>query len=168
LLGSVGHQVATHAAVPVVVVRGRTDGAEGPVVVGADGSPGGTHAVELGFAEAAERGCGVVAVRAYQPPAAPCVPGVQPIVYDTVRLEAAEQRRLDDTVALWRDKYPQVALRTVVAPGPAGRVLADLSRRAQLVVVGHRGHGSLAGTLLGSVGLQLLHHADCPILVARR
>jgi hypothetical protein len=39
VLGSVGQQVATHAAGPVVVVRGRPDAA-GPVVVGVDGSAG--------------------------------------------------------------------------------------------------------------------------------
>jgi len=39
LLGSVSQQVATHAAGPVVVVRGRDDPTTGPVIVGVDGSP---------------------------------------------------------------------------------------------------------------------------------
>ena len=30
-----------------------------------------------------------------------------------------------------------------------------------------RNHAEVSGTVLGSVGLQLLHHADCPVLIAR-
>jgi len=46
-------------------------------------------------------------------------------------------------------------------------VLTETSVSASLVVVGSRGHGSVAGTLLGSVGLQMVHHADCPVLIVR-
>ncbi|GGN51816.1 nucleotide-binding universal stress UspA family protein [Actinoplanes campanulatus] len=46
----------------------------------------------------------------------------------------------------------------------AASVLAEVSHGTQLIVVGGHGHG----TVLGSTGLQLLHHADCPVLVVRR
>lgn len=45
--------------------------------------------------------------------------------------------------------------------------LVEASQHAQLVVVGSRGHGVVAGALLGSAGLQLLQHADCPVYIAR-
>src|SRR5690606_30436457 len=55
LLGSVASHVAAHAAGPVIVAR-ETPRPGGPVVVGADGSPGSAPAVEFAFAEAAARG----------------------------------------------------------------------------------------------------------------
>jgi nucleotide-binding universal stress UspA family protein len=45
-------------------------------------------------------------------------------------------------------------------------VLTTLSDRARVVVVGSRDRGSLTGRLLGSTSRQLLHHADCSILIA--
>jgi nucleotide-binding universal stress UspA family protein len=168
MLGSVGQRIATHAPCPVVVVRGRAAVAEGPVVVGADGSAGGELAVELAFEQAAARECRLVAIRAYMPPLPPSSPNVPPLVQRPEARDAAERRILDEVLAPWRDKYPQVTAEALVARGSAGRVLVGVSHTAQLVVVGSRGHGSLSGTLLGSVGLQLLHHADCPVMIVRR
>ena len=39
---------------------------------------------------------------------------------------------------------------------------------ADLVIVGSRGHGSIASLLLGSVSGEVVDHAPCPVLVARK
>lgn len=167
LLGSVGQGVALHAPCPVVVVRGRTAADRGPVAVGADASDSGSHAVGLAFEEAASRGSALLAVRTYQTLVPPWSPDLLPMLPQPAQQEAAERQALRELLVPWREKYPQVPVETLVARDDAGRLLTDVSLAAQLVVVGHRGRGSLAGTLLGSVGLRLLHHAGCPVMIAR-
>jgi nucleotide-binding universal stress UspA family protein len=167
LLGATGLQAATHAPVPVVVVRGRTDASTGPIVVGTDGSPGADHAVAMAFEEAALRGCDLVAVRAYHVPTPPWGRDVEPTVYDPDRRRAAAHAALDESITAWREKYPQVEVQTVVTPDDPAEVLIGTSHGAQLLVVGTRGHGGFAGLLLGSVGQKLLYHSHCPVLIAR-
>jgi nucleotide-binding universal stress UspA family protein len=52
-------------------------------------------------------------------------------------------------------------------PADAILELARL-RNADLIVVGSRGLGTVAGAVLGSVSSKVVHHADRPVLVARR
>jgi nucleotide-binding universal stress UspA family protein len=81
--------------------------------------------------------------------------------------EAYERRSLDDDLATWIEKYPDVQVERQVVEGRAADVLISFARKAQLVVVGTRGHGGFAGLLLGSVAQQLMHHSDSPVLIAR-
>jgi nucleotide-binding universal stress UspA family protein len=167
LLGSISQQVATHAEVPVVVVPAPAGTADGPVVVGVDGSPGAEHALRLGFEAAALRGVQLLAIRTYYVPPVLRAYGVTPHVADTTEIEIAEQKGLDDAVASWRDAFPNVPVETRVVKGTTAEVLVNASETAQLVVVGTRGHGGFTGLLLGSVGQQLLHHTHSPVLIAR-
>jgi nucleotide-binding universal stress UspA family protein len=164
LLGSVAVALAAHAAIPVIVVRGEqatwSDGA--PVVVGVDGSPEGEAALGFAFDEAGRRRVRLIAVHAWGDPITD--PYLAPYV-DWKEVEADERRILDDRLAGWTVKYPEVAVeRVVVRASPAG-TLVGRSRAAGLVVVGSRGRGSARGLLLGSVSQAVLHHAHAPVAV---
>ncbi|HET7519919.1 MAG TPA: universal stress protein [Candidatus Limnocylindria bacterium] len=51
-------------------------------------------------------------------------------------------------------------------PAPAVIAEAELMK-ADLIVVGSRGHGPFASIMLGSVSTELVDHAPCPVLIAR-
>jgi nucleotide-binding universal stress UspA family protein len=168
LIGSVGVAVTAHAHCPVVVVRGHLPAQFSlPIWVGVDGSPESDLAVGFAFDSAARCGAPLAAIHTWDAPPLPRRNTVPPLSYDAARIEAAERQLLDEGLASWRDKYPQVAVTTSVVPGHAGQALVDVSRRGQLVVVGSRGRGGFRGLLLGSVSQRLLHHAACPVVVVR-
>jgi Universal stress protein UspA and related nucleotide-binding proteins len=166
LLGSVSQKVAVHAHGPVVIVRGRPD-PDGDIVVGVDGSPQSQHALQVAFEEAMIHDVGVVAVRAYSLLATTYAPYMVGYYEDPHQRWESEMAVLRDDVATVAEKYPLVRVSHLAVEGHPGVVLAQRSADARLVVVGSRGHGGFTGLLLGSVGLHLIHHAQCPVLIAR-
>jgi nucleotide-binding universal stress UspA family protein len=167
LLGSVSQRVATHARCPVVIVRGRTDAIDGPIVVGVDESDAADDVLGTAFELASARECALVAVRTFVPAVPLWIGEVPAADAEAAERAAQQQARLDDQLAGWHEKYPRVPVESLVSYESSPAVLVEASGGAQLVVVGSHGHGSVAGTLLGSTGLQLLHHADCPVLITR-
>ena len=165
LLGSVAIEVSAVAGCPVVVVRGPVPApAEGPVVVGVDGSPTSEAAVGFAYEAAATRGVPLVAVHVWwdlmvDPTFAPML--------DWDALEAEEREVLAERLAGWGEKYPDVHVQRLVMHDRPARALLEQAAGAQLVVVGTRGRGGVAGLLLGSVSHSLLHHAPCPVAVVR-
>jgi nucleotide-binding universal stress UspA family protein len=168
LLGSVTSQVATYAPCSVAVVREREEPAGDVVVLGIDESPSAAAAAALAFAETAlRRSARLLAVTAYpkSPPAVTAGPLALPADADAE--EARLREDLAEQLAPWRDKHPGVTVHSEIVDGDPGAVLADRSQQAQLVVVGAGSCPGFEGLRLGSVVLHLLHHADCPVLIAR-
>ncbi|GAA3337459.1 universal stress protein [Amorphoplanes nipponensis] len=167
LLGSVSQRVATHAPGPVVVVRGRGGPAGGPIVAGVDDSPAADLVLDAAFTAAAEQQCPVTVVRAYLPVIPLWLVDVPAAAVETPEQDAQERAQLEEQLVPWRARFPAVPVGTVLTHEGASLALVEASRQARLIVVGSRGHGALAGALLGSASLQLLHHAACPVLITR-
>jgi nucleotide-binding universal stress UspA family protein len=138
------------------------------VLVAIDGSPSATMALELAAA----------------------IAWPAPTRIDVLHVE----QRLDEDLGVPASKYPSVharirdqieaqlgaAKRTLAAPGrdvetalvvgrPASAIVAESRRtNADLILLGSRGRGPFASALLGSVTAEVVDHAPCPVLVARR
>ncbi|HEY7596123.1 MAG TPA: universal stress protein [Actinophytocola sp.] len=171
LVGSVSVALSAHGHCPVVVMHGPggagTPPENGPVVVGVDGSPLSDAAVEFAFTAAAERGVDLVAVHSWMDVPMSAGWASLPDTIDWEFVGAAEARRLDEVLAGWSEKFPEVVVRKVVERDRPQRALLKASAGAQLVVVGSRGRGALTGLGLGSVSQSLLHYAECPVATAR-
>ncbi|MFJ8145959.1 universal stress protein [Streptomyces sp. NPDC096048] len=169
LVGSTAVHLAAHGRCPVLVVR-EEPSAEGPVVLGVDGSAAGERAVEFAFAEAELRKAPLVAVHAWTTWNAP-MPAPQdasaPYANPPGALAGQEERLLSEALAGHRARYPGVVVEQRAVHGRSREALIDASLSAQLLVVGARGRGGFAGLLLGSVSQALLHHAHCPVAVVR-
>ncbi|MFJ9631848.1 universal stress protein [Streptomyces sp. NPDC101175] len=74
---------------------------------------------------------------------------------------------LASAVTRVHERHPDLRVMTKSVEGPAAKVLTEESGRAALTVVGTRGLGGVAGTLLGSVSLRLAAHAHGPLMVVR-
>jgi nucleotide-binding universal stress UspA family protein len=146
----------------------------GAVVVGVDGSAGARAALRWAIAESRLRQAPVRAVHAWTPAyfsgGYAAMGGGYGFVaagtgdYASELYEAA-QETLERAIAETADEAEGVAIEREVVEGVAAQVLLEAAGAGDLLVVGSRGHGGLAGLLLGSVSQQCAHHARCPVVI---
>jgi len=76
----------------------------------------------------------------------------------------AVQEVVDKAVAQLGDAAPPTV--TVQATiGQSAEILVEASKGADLLVVGSRGTGGFGRLLMGSVSTQVVHHAECPVVI---
>jgi nucleotide-binding universal stress UspA family protein len=172
LLGSVSTQVARHGMGAVIVVPESSVPAEAQpdrprIVVGTDGSPGAEAAVRFAFGQAALRQATITVVRAWQPPPESWRDELGVLTASRADIESAEAQLLAESVQPWEEKYSQVTVEHQLVGDHPTRALTAAAGGALLLVVGARGHGGFGGLHLGSVSLQVLHHAPVPVAVVR-
>lgn len=159
VLGSVSAALVRRSTCPVVIVpAGHAPDNSRPILVGVDGSVASARAVEVAFAQAAARGVDVVALLAWTRT------GDRAAGHDE---HQAAQAGLAANLAGYAQEHPQIRVRRVVAEGDPARQILDAADDAQLVVLGSRERGGIAGFTLGSVSRAVLDNAPLPVLVAR-
>jgi nucleotide-binding universal stress UspA family protein len=143
--------------------------ASGPVVVvGVDGSAESVAALGWAAKYQAATGATVKAVLSWHFPSAvgPAPIGVAPKpVSDEVKAHMHET--LAKAIADVYGSPTPAGVEAKLDYGHPAQVLVDESRTADLLVVGHRGHGAFTGMLIGSVSIHCVTHANCPVVVVR-
>jgi nucleotide-binding universal stress UspA family protein len=196
LLGSVGLHCVLHAQCPVTVVRERVQrpevleeaeavaderaptrrmSTEGLIVVGVDGSECGRAAFKFALEEAVRQTARVWVVTAFHPPHRwPVTFGMTSAMADPASseelAEAAERtarQTVAEVIAEVGSTAEAVRVEVRAVPGNPAKVLLSQAADADLLVVGHRGLGGVARACLGSVGLQCVLHATCPLTIVR-
>lgn len=134
----------------------------GPVVVGLDGSPASVAAAWWAADEAVRRNLPVLLLHSWT---------TQPLNVPIAQAAASKQQYGRDvllrTEAELLHRYGDLDLTTELVSDPASQLLLERGERASMLVLGSRGHGSLANFLLGSISLHVLGLAQCPTVTVR-
>jgi nucleotide-binding universal stress UspA family protein len=134
------------------------------ILAGYDGSLGSERALSWAAREARSRGA-VLTVCVAWAPRFPVLPGEAAAVYDLARRSG--ERIMANGLRQAQGIMGPASIRSLPAEESAAAVLCEFSRGADMVVVGSRGHGGVAGLLLGSVSSQVAAHAHGRVVVVR-
>lgn len=138
------------------------------IVVGVDGSTASLAALEWAAHDANLRDIPLTIVHVLATvDAAAWVDVPIPENYIEMRDRQGQQIMADavDAASKWIPGGSGVPVRQHMVEGRAVRTLVDLSKDAEMVVVGCRGLGKIEGLILGSVSAGLLHHAHGPVAI---
>ena len=168
LLGTVSSALPAHAKCPVVVVPRHTSGKKFTpverIVVGIDGTEAPSSALRRSVEEAQTWGARLTAISAVPIAVGPAVMAWTPTGIDHSALLAQVREGMDKAIAeAVGDRGINVARHAL--DGSPASLLIEFSTAVDLVVVGTRGRGGLAGVLMGSTAQTVLGHSACPVMV---
>lgn len=142
----------------------------GRVIVGVDGSETARKAVRWAAREAKLRGMKLELVTAWEIPTYSYVSryGFPAISEEMMKsLTARAEGHLAEALVDARAEARDVQIETIAAEGQPAKVLVEVAKGADLLVVGSRGLGGFRELLLGSVSQQCAQHATCPVVIVR-
>ena len=132
------------------------------IVVGVDGSESSRHALHWAVAQSKVMGGMLEVITTWAPP----IPWGRTATLAPGQDQADGARKvLSEVVDSVLGPHSALDVQEVVVEGPAAPTLIAASKRADLLVVGSRGHGPFAGMLLGSVSRHCVTNAACPVVV---
>lgn len=138
---------------------------EPTIVVGYDQSPDSELALEEAAAAAERRSAALSVVHAYRTLLVAPPPFEMPI--PAYSKHDAALRVAEPAADRMRADHPGLTITARAVHGPPAQMLAAAAADAELLVVGHRGHGGFPGLGLGSVALRTVTRSSVPTLVVR-
>ena len=138
------------------------------IVVGVDRSAASTAAVRWAARRAAMSNTALTLVHACPAvvPGSSLVDWTGPTPADVVRAQEEQAKLLlDGAAATAENTAGGLHIQTMAIAGAPVPGLLELSKDAQILVVGRRGRVSLAEALLGSASSAMIHRACCPVAV---
>lgn len=139
-----------------------------PVVVGVDGSEGSLAALRWAVRYGAATDTPVRAVLAWHYPTAASVPPKGHAPEEVSKeVQGEEVGILREAIAKVAPDVPEADVHGAVVYGHPAEALISESGRADLLVVGRRGHGGFLRMHLGSVSQHCVTSAECPVVVVR-
>ncbi len=89
-------------------------------------------------------------------------------------MQYAIDARMEDAKSVLENAVKAVGeipceIHTEFIEGSPAEAILDVAttRKSDVIVIGSRGHGTLAGLLLGSTSQKVVAHAPCPVLIVR-
>jgi nucleotide-binding universal stress UspA family protein len=133
-----------------------------PITVGVDGSPESRAALAWAAREAVRRGLPLRVVYAWQWAPHELIGGGD-------RDEQAGWARglVQDAARTVADRHTGLPVTAEILDGAAVDSLLAAVAESGTLVLGSRGHGTIVGFLLGSVGQQVIAEAPCPVVLVR-
>ncbi|WP_076465107.1 universal stress protein [Actinomyces mediterranea] len=168
LLGTVSSALPAHAKCPVVVVPRHTSGKKfmpiERIVVGVDGSDIPSSALRRSVDEALLWGARLTAVSAV-----PIATGTSMMTWAPTGVDHSTLLRdVRKGIGIAIDKAlegRELDVARHALDGSPASLLIEFSTAVDLVVVGTRARGGLAGVLLGSTSQTVLAHSTCPVMI---
>jgi len=163
LLGSVTGSLLASSPCPVVVVPSGSRPSTSRIIVGTDGSDHADHAVRWAVDEADRRGDELVVVHVWESGYHLTTGGVDraddltPVDAELVLDRAVEAARAIGACSVRGD----------LVEGRQADTLLELSKTADLLVLGSRGRGGFRAMLFGSIASAAATHSSCPTVLVR-
>ncbi|MFE5542441.1 universal stress protein [Streptomyces sp. NPDC056534] len=132
------------------------------IVAGVDGSPESLAAADWAAREALHRDLPLRLAHAWR-----WEPIDLPLVQDRASQERVADAVLREAEATIGQRHPKLTVTAEVLTDTPVAALLGTAERAEMLVIGSRGHGAVAGFLLGSYGQQIIADATRPVVAVR-
>lgn len=162
--GAVPLRLSTLSRAPVAMIpAGWVEGGEA-VTVGVAGDDSSDAAVAFGAQEARSTGVPLRLVHSWLMPT-PSFSGSAVLVQTTESVIAEHREVLDEALAWVLERSATLPIHTELVRDSRSAALLRFASRSSMLVIGTHHRRMLEGSVLGSVGQEVLWHAECPVTV---